>query len=203
MNGLNRYLAGTEPVTHAGRSLLSDVLHWVGVRFAGYLLVMLGSALAFFIWAAVYTYVWPGKPPAIEPPASPTIETPAPVVVPADPAPPVAFEPAISQLPPDAFPIAKLRKLAIYDPNDARIGEIEDVVFNPEGKFVFFIVGIGGEFLGGQQKDIAVPFQAVQFKKRDDSTWSPVLYMTKDAVKNAPKQKFDPAIMMWVPDPAR
>ena len=46
-----------DTTTGAGRSVLGDVLHWVGVRFAGYLLVMFGSVLAFFIWATFYTYV--------------------------------------------------------------------------------------------------------------------------------------------------
>jgi hypothetical protein len=203
-------LAGIDPVTampvqstaDAGRSLLGEALHWALPRLAGYVLAALGSVLAFTIWAVVYTYVWPGKPPAIEPPASPTIETPAPVVVPPAP-PPAVFGPAISQVPSDALPIKNLWKAYLYDLTDAKIGQIEDVLVGQDGKVVAYIVGIGGEFLGGQQKDIAVPFQAVQFKKRDDSTWSPVLYMTKDAVKNAPKQKFDPAIMMWVPDSVR
>lgn len=60
-----------------------------------------------------------------------------------------------------------------------------------EGKIVFFIVGIGSGFLGGQGKDIAVPVQAVQFKKKDQNTWMPVLNMSKDAVQNAPKQTYE------------
>jgi sporulation protein YlmC with PRC-barrel domain len=209
---LSRYISGmpvnavsVQDATDDGRALLGQALHWVGVRFVGYLLVMLASAVAFLIWGAVYTYVWPGKPTAIESPASPTIETPAPVKVPA-PAPiPIGDSPAISQVPPDAFPIANLHKLGIYDANDAQIGQIQDVLFNPEGRIVFFIVGISSGFLGGQGKDIAVPVQAVQFKKKDQNTWMPVLNMSKDAVQNAPKQTFDPAAMKWkfVPVPAR
>lgn len=56
---------GTASVIGAERpSLVKEVLHWLGLRFAGYLLVMAASGLAFFVWATVYTYVWPGKPPA-------------------------------------------------------------------------------------------------------------------------------------------
>ena len=39
-----------------GRSLLGEALRWFAFRFVGYLLVVLASTLAFFIWAAFYTY---------------------------------------------------------------------------------------------------------------------------------------------------
>jgi sporulation protein YlmC with PRC-barrel domain len=100
---------------------------------------------------------------------------------------------------PDAVPIAQLKGWAVYDVNDVRIGEIEDVLVNTEGKVVFFVVGIGGGFLGGQGKDIAVPPQAVQFNKKTDNTWRPVLNMSKDAVKNAPV--FDAAAGKGMPSP--
>ena len=37
---------------------------WFATRFLAYLTIAVGSAVAFFAWAAVYTYVWPGAPPA-------------------------------------------------------------------------------------------------------------------------------------------
>jgi hypothetical protein len=192
-----------QSTTDAGRSLLGEALHWAFPRLAGYVLAALGSVLAFAIWAVVYTYVWPGKPSAIETPASPIIETPAPVKVPAPAPVPIDDNPPIVQLPPDALTIAQIKGWSVYDANNALIGKIEDVVVSPDGKGVFFILGIGGGFLGGQAKDIAVPPQAVQFKKNDDSTWKPVLRMSKDAVKNAPTYTFDPAATKWMPDPAR
>ena len=203
--GIYRDMAGIETVnamsvqdttTGAGRSVLGDVLHWVGVRFAGYLLVMFGSVLAFFIWATFYTYVWPGKPPiSIEAPA------PTPVNIPAVPDPtPIDDSPAIALVLSDVVPIAQLKKLFVYGPSNEKVGQIEDVLVGNDGKVVAYIVGVGGGFLGGQQKDISVPLKAVEFKKQDN-TWTPILYMSKDAVQQAPRQKFDG--MMWVPDPAR
>jgi PRC-barrel domain len=200
---LNRYLDGTAAanVDAERPPLIKEMLYSVSRRFAGYLLVILGSALAFIVWATFYTYVWPGKPPAV------SIEAPPPVVVP-DPSPPAVpvppavrpteIGPAISQVPSDALP--HLWKLPVYDPSNAKVGQIEDVLISKNGAVIGYIVGVGGGFLGGQGKNIAVPFKAVGFTMKDGSTF-PVLYMTKDAVQSAPKQTFDQYKMKWVPDP--
>jgi sporulation protein YlmC with PRC-barrel domain len=183
-----------------GRSPFREVVDWALPELAGYVLAALGAVLAFTVWAVVYTYIWPGPPPpaVIEQPPTTTPAVVPPRAVP----PPTENGPAVAQpSPADTLPIAQLKQLAVYDANNVRIGKIEDVLVNPEGKVVFFIVGIGGGFLGGQGKDIAVPPQDVQFKKNDDSTWKPVLGMSKDAVKNAPKYTFDPAATKWVPVP--
>jgi sporulation protein YlmC with PRC-barrel domain len=195
-----------QSTTDSGRPLLG-ALHWALPRLAGYVLAALGSVLAFTIWAVVYTYVWPSKPVSIEAPA-PAISLEAPAPTPfVDPTPsapaPVGVGPLISYIPSDALPITHLRKLPVYDVSNAKIGRIEDVLVGYDGKVIAYILGVGGGFLGTGEKDIAVPFEAVQFKKKDDSTWFSVLYMTKEAVQKAPKQKFDPAAMMWAPDPAR
>jgi PRC-barrel domain len=196
---VNRYLAGTAPVTHAGRSLLSEVLHWVGLRFAGYLLVMLGSVLAFFIWAVVYTYVWPGKPPpavSIEAPAPPAIATPPlnePAIV-ADPDP----APAVAEVPgdriPEGFPLATY----VYNMNSDIVGKIVDVLRGNDGKVDLYIVGIGDWFLKGSEKSIAVPSQKMTWVKGQDE-WTAVVSMTKVDMQNAPKQTFDFDAKKWVP----
>jgi hypothetical protein len=203
---LNRYLDGTASVNvDAERPpLINEMLHWVGLRFAGYLLVMLGSAAAFFVWATFYVYVWPGKPP-VPPPAGVLQEAPTPPVAPNSPIPaepPAGFDPAmaaaVKQVPSNALPTMRLWKLPVYDPSNAQVGQIEDVLVGHDGKVVAYIVGVGVG--SGQSKNIAVPFQAVQF--RNDNARA-VLFMTKDAVQSAPKQKFDQYKMNWVPDTAR
>ena len=52
------------------------------------------------------------------------------------------------------------------------------------------------DFSAGSRRTSRFPSQAVEFKKQDN-TWTPILYMSKDAVQQAPRQKFDG--MMWVP----
>jgi PRC-barrel domain len=212
-----------QSTTDAGRSLLGNALHWALPRLAIYVFGSLGAMLAFIAWAFVYTYVWPGKPPAV------SIETPTPppVVVPDAPpratpiedknSPLISTGPvtpdlaarvptskvpreveAISQIPSDVLP--SLRNTDIYL-SDAKVGQIKDVLVSYDGTLVGYIVGVDDRFLGDQGKDIAVPSEAVGFTMRS-GRFARVLYMTKDAVKSAPKQKFDNYKMRWVPDTA-
>jgi sporulation protein YlmC with PRC-barrel domain len=62
-------------------------------------------------------------------------------------------------------------KQSVYDPSDAKVGEIMDVLVDHDGKIAVLIVGVGG-FLGVGEKDVAVPFNAVQFKTKDNNKWS-------------------------------
>jgi hypothetical protein len=52
------------------------------------------------------------------------------------------------------------------------------------------------------EKDVAVPFNAVQFKTKDSNKWYPVMNTTKDALKTAPGYKYDRTTMMWMPESA-
>jgi sporulation protein YlmC with PRC-barrel domain len=87
-------------------------------------------------------------------------------------------------------------KQSVYDPSDNKIGEIMDVLVDRDGKVEAFIVGVGG-FLGIGEKDVAVPFNAVQFKTKDKNKWYAVMNTTKDALKNAPGFKYDSGSMTW------
>lgn len=188
-----------------GRSLLGEALHWALPRLAIYVLAAVGAVVAFTVWAVIYTYVWPGKPP-IEPsaPTAPLNILPPVQASPPNIADPAAFsEPLVSQVPSDALPIEQLRKLAVYDLTNAKIGRIEDVLVGTDPKNVVFIVGVDHSYSSFGGKNIAVPYQAVQFKKVGDVTWISVLHMTKADVQKAPKQIFDPAVMTWVPESAR
>lgn len=199
-----------------GRSILGEVLHWALPRLAGYVLAALAAVFAFTIWAVVYTYVWPGKPPPIETPQPASIVTPAEPTLPST---PIDDNPAIARVPSDALPVTRLKNLMVYDLSNEKVGKIEDVLLNHDGKIVVFIVGVGDWVVGSQGKNIAVPFDAVKFEtlpvvptrpavspiKTGDfnGQTKPVLHMSKDAMLKAPRQKFDPTTMTWVPDPAR
>ena len=73
-----------------------------------------------------------------------------------------------------------------------------DVLVDRGGKIVELVVGAGG-FLGMGEKDVIVPFNAVQFKTKDNNKWYPVMNTTKDALKNAPGYQYDNTAMTWVP----
>ena len=102
----------------------------------------------------------------------------------------------LPSVPSEAMTVTRWHKQNVYDPSDAKIGEVEDVLVDRDGKIVAFIVAVGG-FLGMGEKDVAVPFNAVQFKTKDNNKWYPVMNTTKDALKNAPGHKYDRNAMTW------
>jgi len=74
-----------------------------------------------------------------------------------------------------------------------------DVLVDREGKATALIIGVGG-FLGAGEKDVAVPFNAVQFTNKNNNKWYLVMNATKDALKNAKGFKYDRSEMKWVPE---
>ena len=105
----------------------------------------------------------------------------------------------LTTMPSDAMTVTHWYKQNVYDPSDAKIGEIMDVLVDQSGKVNALIIGVGG-FLGMGEKDVAVPFNAVQFKTKDNNKWYAVMNTTKDALKNAAGFKYDRDAMTWVPD---
>jgi hypothetical protein len=92
-------------------------------------------------------------------------------------------------------------KQNVYDPSDNKIGEIMDVLVNREGKADALIIGVGC-FLGMGEKDVAVPFNAVQATTKDNNKWYLVMNSTKDALKSAKGFKYDRNAMTWIPEDA-
>jgi len=97
--------------------------------------------------------------------------------------------------------ITNFYKQNVYDPGDNKIGEIMDVLVDREGKITALIVGVGG-FLGMGEKDVAVPFNAVQVTSKDNNKWYLVMNSTKDALKAAKGFKYDRDAMTWMPEDA-
>ncbi|MGB7125719.1 MAG: PRC-barrel domain-containing protein [Methylovirgula sp.] len=75
-------------------------------------------------------------------------------------------------------------KASVYDPNNNKIGDIDDLVINKDGSVSTAVIGVGG-FLGVGQKDVAIPFTDLKVASNTDKTWF-VLNRTKDDLKNAP-----------------
>ena len=107
----------------------------------------------------------------------------------------------LASLPQDAKTVTGWYKQNVYDPSDNKIGEIMDVLVEPNGKIDALIVGVGG-FLGAGEKDVAVPFNAVQVKSKDNNKWYLVMNSTKDALKSAKGFKYDRTNMTWIPEDA-
>ena len=122
---------------------------------------------------------------------------------PAPPAAPPQAGPAvqvITSLPANSTSINHWYKQNVYDPSDNKIGEIQDVLVDREGKAVAVIIGVGG-FLGIGEKDVAVPFDAIRVTTKDNKRYL-VMNSTKDALKDAKGFRYDRSNMAWMPDDA-
>jgi sporulation protein YlmC with PRC-barrel domain len=115
----------------------------------------------------------------------------------ADTAPPAQM---LTSLPSDAWHVTNWYKQDVYDRTDDKIGQILDVMVDHGGKNVAIIIGVGG-FLGIGEKDVAVPFDAVHFKKKDNR-WQAVINTTKEMLRDARGYKYDRNAQSWVPESA-
>jgi sporulation protein YlmC with PRC-barrel domain len=104
-------------------------------------------------------------------------------------------------MPSDSVTVTHWYKQSVYDPADNKIGEIMDVLVDRAGRVTTLIVGAGG-FLGMGEKDVAVPFKAVQTTTKGDNKWYLVMNTTKDALKAAKGFKYDRNAMTWIPEDA-
>lgn len=100
--------------------------------------------------------------------------------------------------PTDSWTVTNFYKQAVYDPKEAKIGDVDDVLVDNQGKVTALIIGVGG-FLGMGEKDIAVPFAAVKMTKKADKWWL-TLDETKDSLTNAPGFKYDKTTTTWMVD---
>lgn len=83
---------------------------------------------------------------------------------------------------------SKLIGASVYGPDNQSIGEINDVIVDGTGKVKAAVVGVGG-FLGVGQKDVAVPFEALNITRRQNSSSIDKITVaySKDELNKAPK----------------
>lgn len=88
-------------------------------------------------------------------------------------------------------------KQSVYDPSDNKIGDVDDVLIDKEGRVTAIIIGVGG-FLGMGEKDVAVPFSSVRASEKNNK-WYLVLNTNKEALKAAPGFTYDKTKTTWMP----
>ncbi len=83
---------------------------------------------------------------------------------------------------------SKLIGATVYGPDNASIGDINDVLIANDGKINAVVIGVGG-FLGVGEKDVAVPFEKLSVTRKSDSSSidKVTVSYSKDELKNAPK----------------
>ncbi len=75
---------------------------------------------------------------------------------------PAALKEAPTQEAADQWRASKLAGVAVYGPDNKKVGSITDVLMTQEGKAEYVVVGVGG-FLGIGEKDVAIPYDQVKF----------------------------------------
>jgi sporulation protein YlmC with PRC-barrel domain len=63
---------------------------------------------------------------------------------------------------PDQFLASRMVGTAVYGANNERVGDVNDVLMDRDGRAQALIIGVGS-FLGIGEKDVAVTFNAVEF----------------------------------------
>ena len=93
--------------------------------------------------------------------------------------------------------VTNFYKQNVYDPSDSKIGDVDDVLIDKEGRVTAMIIGVGG-FLGMGEKDVAVPFSSVRASEKNNK-WYLVLNTNKEALKTAPGFTYDKTKTTWMP----
>ncbi len=106
-------------------------------------------------------------------------------------------EAATIDVPADAVTIATYYNEAVYDRDDNKIGDVNDLLLDTNGRVQAVIVGVGG-FLGVGEKDVAVPFESLEVAEKDGDTYL-VMDTTKDTLEKAPGYVYDDSERQWKP----
>lgn len=85
----------------------------------------------------------------------------------------------------------------VYDHQDNKIGDVNDILLDQSGKVQAVIVGVGG-FLGVGEKDVAVSFDALKLSEKAGDRYL-VMNTTKEALEKAPGYTFDREKGVWRP----
>jgi sporulation protein YlmC with PRC-barrel domain len=102
---------------------------------------------------------------------------------------------AITAQKPDQMLASKFKGTDVLGPDDQKVGDVNDILFDKDGKIEAYIVSVGG-FLGMGAKEIALPpnsFQLVAGKDNDPNEMKLKISMTKDQLQSAANfEKYNP-----------
>ncbi len=93
----------------------------------------------------------------------------------------------VTQQTADQWLASKFRGTDVIGTNNEKIGDVNDILFDRNGRILAYVVGVGG-FLGIGAKDVALAPTAFQVEM-DRNEVKLKLAMTRDDLKNAPEFK--------------
>jgi sporulation protein YlmC with PRC-barrel domain len=103
----------------------------------------------------------------------------------------------MTSVPNDAMPISTYYNEDVYDNQENKIGDVNDILLDASGRVSAVIVGVGG-FLGVGEKDVAVPFNALKVAEENGDRYL-VMNTTKESLQSAPGYAFDKTKGVWMP----
>ena len=125
----------------------------------------------------------PPAPAAKSQPAAPTAKSSEMTT----PAPSSSTAKFINSQQPDQYLASKFKGTNVIGPDDAKIGDVSDILFDRDGKVIGYVVGVGG-FLGIGAKNVALEpaaFQVVAGDKSKNESDKLKVSMTKDQLQQA------------------
>jgi len=81
--------------------------------------------------------------------------------------------------------VSKWMGQSVYNQADENVGDINDLVVSANGQIDAVVIGVGG-FLGIGEKNVAVPFSAIQSATDSDGNTKLVVQYSKDELNTAP-----------------
>jgi sporulation protein YlmC with PRC-barrel domain len=114
------------------------------------------------------------------------------------PSPPVASPPSApmspsatdpfytSQMTPTSWRTSEVIGKPVYTRQDERIGEVDELLINAEGRVVAAVVGVGG-FLGIGERKVALSYPAIRMTRDDRNNGKFVVELSKESLKAAPE----------------
>jgi PRC-barrel domain len=77
---------------------------------------------------------------------------------------------------------------AVYNRANERVGEVEELLIDGEGRIIAAVVGVGG-FLGMGERKVAVTYRSFQMVREDKAKAKLVVDVTKATLMAAPEYK--------------
>ena len=90
----------------------------------------------------------------------------------------------VTTVPADALPISVYYNEDVYDAQNNKIGDVNDILLDKDGRVAAVIVGVGG-LLGVGEKDVAVPFNSLKVTEKDNDRYL-VMNTTKEFWRRRP-----------------
>ena len=85
----------------------------------------------------------------------------------------------------DDWLASNLIGLSVVNAENERLGEINDLVTDQDGKVIAALVGVGG-FLGIGEKDVAVRFEDLKLSRDEENNVTAMLNANQDTLASAP-----------------